>query len=247
MRKRVIAFGLILGLAVNQMILYQLRAVSADNSVIPMHIMNDIQKNVGYNNDSYESQKQQIIPSNTLKINQQSQVPNYQEQYTGNYDPNRPEWKDFAPYGWDKVTLDPKEGTYWTTEKINKATARRYWYERRQDFEKDLAQCDRLQKDYKYACYEKLKIRQANINEQKKQKEQEEFVKQMRMAQVAQQISASAQAAARAAEERNFQREQMNQQMMINYFQNSPFRQQPKYQFYDRYGRPQGYVQQTNW
>ena len=70
MRKRVIAFGLILGLAVNQMILYQLRAVSADNSVIPMHIMNDIQKNVGYNNDSYESQKQQIIPSNTLKINQ---------------------------------------------------------------------------------------------------------------------------------------------------------------------------------
>ena len=274
-RKRVTTLGLVLGLAVNQIILYQSRAISAEEYVIPQYLMDDIKKNVGTKNNvnsnnqvqnsqtitidknisqqpqSYQYSKQISIENNVNTQPVQVSNNNYNYEQANNYDPNRPEWKDFAPYGWDSVTLDPKEGTYWNTVKMQQAAARHYWYDRRQDFERDLVKCDSLQGDYKYACYEKLKIRQSNINEQKKQKDQEYFVmqlqRQQQQAQAAQQLQASIQAAAAAEDARNFQREQMNQQMMMNYMQNSPFKQQPKYRFYDQYGRSYGYVQQSNW
>ena len=50
-RKRVITLGLVLGLAVNQIILYQSRAISAEEYVIPQYLMDDIKKNVGTNNN----------------------------------------------------------------------------------------------------------------------------------------------------------------------------------------------------
>ena len=276
-RKRVITLGLVLGLAVNQIILYQTKTVAADEYNIPQFLMNDIQQNLGTNQtdvnansvqpnqqqvviqQNHPQQVQEIPYSEQININKnvyqnpaQTRNNDYtQYQQVNNYDPNRPEWKDYAPYGLDNATLDPKEGTYWNSVKAQQAAIRHYWYERRKDFENDLAKCDNLQGNNRYACYEKLRIRQANINEQKKQKEQEEFVmqlqRQQQQAQAAQQLQASIQAAARAADERNFQREQMNQQMWINYFNNSPFKQQPKYRFYDQYGRSYGYVQQSNW
>ena len=254
--------GLVLGLAINQIMLYQTRTVAAEEYNVPQFLIQDMQKNMGVSNrtiNNYSGQNTQpqkpIINVDKSVYQQPMQTQNnnyYMYEQVNSYNPNRPEWKDFAPYGWDNVTLDPKEGTYWNTEKIQQATARHYWYDRRQDFERDLAQCDRLQNEYRNACYEKLKIRQANINEQKKQKEQEEFVmeiqRRQQRAMAAQQLQASIQAAAAAADAQR-QYELQKTEMTLKYMPRAPeiHMQQPTtYRVYDSYGFPQGYIKQNS-
>lgn len=39
-----------------------------------------------------------------------------------------------------------------------------YWYQRKQDFERNLDSCDNLNDNYKNACYAKLRDRQNRLN-----------------------------------------------------------------------------------
>lgn len=101
-------------------------------------------------------------------------------------------------------------------------------------------------------CINQLLTReQAQINyEQQLAQQQAQFEAQQQLyrQQMAQQQSLFMQQSLQASAEAAAQREHENRQMLMNsVMQNSPFQQQPKYRFYDRYGNPQGYVQQSNW
>lgn len=79
------------------------------------------------------------------------------------YNPNRPEWNEFCPFGFEApVTKETKwYQPYYT--KMN-AKEQNYWAQRKQDFEKSLDFCDKVEIKYQNACYEKIKTRQINLN-----------------------------------------------------------------------------------
>ncbi len=192
-RKRVITLGLVLGLTVNQIMLYQTRTVAADNYAVPQFIMDDIQKNTGINSNkainNYDGQTkhhQQVVTIDKNLCNQPQQTQYskqvsieqnvyqkpaepqnnnyYQYQQTNVYDPNRPEWSEFCPYGLENVTTKDDSFHLWATNSRYEADNRNYWVDRRKDFEKNLAQCDSVQDtNARYGCYTKLRERQYRI------------------------------------------------------------------------------------
>ena len=79
------------------------------------------------------------------------------------YNPVRPEWNEFCPYGMENPVTDnnfhmPGTKKAWHAEESN------YWYKRKQNFERDLSFCDSVEKDVQNACYEKLRFRQHQIS-----------------------------------------------------------------------------------
>ena len=80
------------------------------------------------------------------------------------YDPDRPSWREFVPYGLEDV--EPDYNSYFVYAKRCRAQRNNYWYERRQDFENDILYCDKLSKQYRKSCYEKVRIRQNRINDE---------------------------------------------------------------------------------
>ena len=70
---------------------------------------------------------------------------------------NVPKWEDFVP----KAFVDVKEPK--GIGKLN-VTAK-YWYERRLEFEDDLAECKELEThEERFSCYENLKTKQYRAN-----------------------------------------------------------------------------------
>lgn len=68
-----------------------------------------------------------------------------------------PQWKDFAPSAFVDVK-EPKG-----VGKLNVSAA--YWYQRRVDFEKGMAECQSfLNNDERFSCYETLKVNQFKEN-----------------------------------------------------------------------------------
>lgn len=80
------------------------------------------------------------------------------------YNPNRPEWKDICPYGYEDAneynTSKSIVGTdkHWAIKEYN------YWVDRKKRFENDLAECDILETEYQNACYLKLSAREEKLN-----------------------------------------------------------------------------------
>ena len=175
-RKRIIMLGLVLGLAVNQVMLYQSGAISADSYVVPQLLLDDMQKNMGVNNRAINNYQRQNTQSNQQVINvdksvyqQPMQTQNnnyYRYEQVNNYDPNRPEWSEFCPYGLENITTKDDSFHLWATNSRYSADNRNYWVDRRKDFEKHLAQCDSVQDtNARYGCYAKLRQRQQRITE----------------------------------------------------------------------------------
>jgi hypothetical protein len=79
------------------------------------------------------------------------------------YNPNRPEWNEFCPFGLENP--ETKE-TKWYQPYYTKINAKEqnYWAQRKQDFEKSLNFCDKVEAKHQNACYEKIKTRQINLN-----------------------------------------------------------------------------------
>lgn len=68
----------------------------------------------------------------------------------------RPEWYEFAPLDYE----NPKK---YKVPFTNPQFDSNYWYERKQDFESFLSQCDRRTGEYKNLCYEKLRAREIQL------------------------------------------------------------------------------------
>lgn len=189
-RKRVITLGLVLGLAVNQIILYQTKTVAADEYNIPQFLMNDIQQNLGTNQtdvnansvqpnqqqvviqQNHPQQVQEIPYSEQININKnvyqnpaQTRNNDYtQYQQVNNYDPNRPEWSEFCPYGLENARTKDDSFHMWGTNARYSADFQNYWVDRKKDFDNHLAQCDSVQDtNSRYGCYAKLRERQHRI------------------------------------------------------------------------------------
>lgn len=80
------------------------------------------------------------------------------------YNPDRPEWIEFCPYGYENASKD-NEFHLWGTNSRYKAEDQNYWVERRKDFEKHLAYCDKIQDSIAQSgCYLKLRQRQNRIS-----------------------------------------------------------------------------------
>jgi len=175
-RRRIIMLGLVLGLAVNQVMLYQSRAISADSYVVPQLLLDDMQKNMGVNNraiNNYQSQNtqsnQQVINVDKSVYQQPMQTQNnnyYRYEQVNSYDPNRPEWSEFCPYGLENITTKDDTFHMWGTNSRYSADFRNYWVDRKKDFDNHLVQCDSVQDtNARYGCYAKLRQRQQRITE----------------------------------------------------------------------------------
>lgn len=78
---------------------------------------------------------------------------------------NRPVWKDFCPRGLENAEYKEiksfwPEGTKSTQEIYN------YWAKRREEFNKNLAECDSIKGGFNNSCYEELRKRQLFVTEQ---------------------------------------------------------------------------------
>ena len=84
-RKRVIFWGLILGLIVNQIMLYEAKTYAADNFEIPEFLMNDIKQNVGSNNTPQTYRQPEYISNPPIQnTNTIYQPPQPRQIYTNN-------------------------------------------------------------------------------------------------------------------------------------------------------------------
>ena len=77
----------------------------------------------------------------------------------------RPDWEDFCPKGLENAEYKEvqwfwPEGTKSTQEIYN------YWAQRREEFKKNLAECDQIQSGLNSICYEALIERKLFVNEQ---------------------------------------------------------------------------------
>lgn len=207
-RKRIICLGLVLGIAVNQVILFQAHNVlAADNNVTvmppqyininPVDIINKVDELELKNNNSshqpiinFDNNKPLVNYSSTVnqytnspdlnKANypMNSQPPNniiYGHNQNNNYhtpsnaitqyNPNRPEWTEFCPYGLENAQKDDSFHL-WATNSRYQAENQNYWVDRRKDFEKHLAYCDKIQDaNAQNACYGKIRERQKRITD----------------------------------------------------------------------------------
>ena len=206
-RKRIIFLGLCLGLAVNQIMIFQANKAIAQSievnpyaqeavqkQINPLEIINRVdkqyaqnqQKNTNYtplsqqnshaieiNNtqNSQNIQTVQPIQNSAVYYPQQNIYPNYYGNQnttyqTGitKYNPDRPEWIEFCQYGLENAKEDDSFH-FWCTNSRYKAEDQNYWVERRKDFEKHLAYCDKIQDSIAQSgCYQKLRLRQNRIS-----------------------------------------------------------------------------------
>lgn len=162
-RKRVILLGLSLSLIVNHVLLWQRNQAYAINSSLYEPTIISTQP---YNNSTVNKStiiQNENIPQVNVNYNSNSAyTPNPKNQYL-RYNPNRPEWSEFCPYGLETAQKDDSFHL-WATNARYKADNQNYWVERRKDFEKDVAFCDKVQPEYQNACYQKVRIRQLRIN-----------------------------------------------------------------------------------
>ena len=82
---------------------------------------------------------------------------------TQKYNPNRPEWNEFCPFGMENAVIDTKFHLPMSQKGLT-AKEQNYWVERKQDFEQNLSFCDSVEKASQDACYQKLRNRQYQIN-----------------------------------------------------------------------------------
>lgn len=80
------------------------------------------------------------------------------------YNPNRPEWKDICPFGYEEANEYNLTKSLPATEKHWKIKEYNYWVNRKKRFESDLKQCDELQIEDQNACYTKLSAREEKLN-----------------------------------------------------------------------------------
>lgn len=80
------------------------------------------------------------------------------------YNPNRPEWKDICPYGYENANEYNTTKSVVGTDKHWKIKEYNYWVDRKQRFENDLKECDKLEIEYQNVCYSKLLTREEKIN-----------------------------------------------------------------------------------
>ncbi len=107
-----------------------------------------------------QNQFQQNTPP---PVNYGNVTANYQTN-AGGYDASRPEWIEFCPFGLENAQKDDSFH-FWGTNSRYKAEDQNYWVERRKDFEKHLAYCDKVtQIAARNACYQKLRKRQQRIS-----------------------------------------------------------------------------------
>lgn len=83
------------------------------------------------------------------------------------YNPDRPEWKDFCPYGYEDITTYSTESSIPGTDRHWKIKEQNYWVDRRHDFEHELSVCDEIADNQRNqnACYKKLTERQNRLNQ----------------------------------------------------------------------------------
>lgn len=89
---------------------------------------------------------------------------NTQQKQYSYYNPNRPKWDEFCPFGLENVRQKDEKFHFWGTNARYKADNQNYWYERKKDFDKELAFCDSVQQVYQNECYAKIRIRQQRLN-----------------------------------------------------------------------------------
>lgn len=81
------------------------------------------------------------------------------------YDKNRPEWKDFCPFGYENANEYDNSKSLAGTDKHWKIKEYNYWVSRKKSFEDDLSKCDELNAEDRKACYEKLTVREERLNQ----------------------------------------------------------------------------------
>lgn len=132
------------------------------------------------------------------------------------YNPNRPEWKDFCPFGLENIESYNVQKSLAGTDKHWQIKEYNYWVDRKKDFEKDLKTCDELANnpENQNQCYAKLIDRQNRHNQS-----------DVTPWQVWQNKRAQWQQAAYAIQQQNMQQQQLNlqrQQLMMQESQNMP-------------------------
>ncbi len=107
-----------------------------------------------------------LVKHNGNKVNYEvtrGMVTDPEAQKAKNYNPNRPEWKEICPYGMEYVAPDNSFHMPGTMKALH-AEDSNYWYQRKQNFEKELSFCDSVDIGSRNACYEKLRMREYQTN-----------------------------------------------------------------------------------
>lgn len=132
------------------------------------------------------------------------------------YSPNRPEWKDFCPFGLENISEYNTQKSLAGTDKHWQIKEYNYWVDRKKDFEKDLKTCDEITNDpeNQNQCYAKLIDRQNRHNQS-----------DVTPLQVWQNKKAQWQQATQIMQQQNYQQQQLNlqrQQLMMQQYQSMP-------------------------
>jgi len=129
------------------------------------------------------------------------------------YNPNRPEWNEFCPFGMENPQpekhkfMDSVMTKYIKQDQV-------YWLQRKQDFEQCLNNCDNLDENDRDACYAKLRYRQGNLNNSyvsPQQRYEEHMAKMQNFSN-----------AMNAINQQNYRRQQLNMQRQNMLLQNAP-------------------------
>lgn len=132
------------------------------------------------------------------------------------YNPNRPEWKDFCPFGMENADSYNTQKSVIGTDKHWQIKEYNYWVDRKNDFNNDLNLCDAITNNIENQnqCYNKMVDRQNRINQTAITPWQDWQNKK-----------AQWQQASSILQQQNFQQQQLNlqrKQLMIQQSQNMP-------------------------
>ena len=130
-----------------------------------------------------------------------------------NYNPNRPEWKDFCPFGMENIVDHNTQKSIIGTDKHWQIKEYNYWVDRKNDFNNDLKVCDGITNNIENQnqCYNKVADRQNRINQTAITPWQEWQNKKAQWQQASSVIS-----------QQNFQQQQLNLQRQNMMMQNMP-------------------------
>lgn len=137
-------------------------------------------------------------------------ITNQELQKAQKYNPNRPEWKDICPYGMEYVAPDNNFHLPGTKKALYAEDAN-YWYQRKQNFEKELSFCDSVNQNAKNVCYEKLRNREQQINSTYVSAQERYAQRQMQWSQIG-----------NALQQQNYQQQQLKLQRQNMIMQNMP-------------------------
>ena len=154
-----------------------------------------------------------LVKHNGNKLNYEvtrGMVTDVEAQNAKQYNPYRPEWKEFCPYGMEYAAPDNSFHMPGTMKALH-AEDMNYWYQRKQDFEKELSFCDNVDIGARNACYDKLRIRQQQINSTYVSAQERYAQRQAQWAQVG-----------NAIQQQNYQQQQLNLQRQNMMMQNMP-------------------------